>query len=176
MSSVITRQQVEEGTQRAVALNLRDLEQVAREAIERAKAKAKEILTEALARAREMEQVATARGEKAGYDAGYVKGQDDGRTEALATETERLREATGSVRETLVEVLREIETQRNDLLAESRQDLVLLAVAIAERICRVQLSTGTDHIRPVGVNDRGNAIDRRLEFSDAADSRLLGDL
>ena len=182
MSSIITRQQVEEATQQAVALNLRDLEQVAREAVERARAKAREILTEGLARAREMERVAAARGEKAGYDAGYAKGQGDGRTEALATETERLREATGSVREALIEVLKEIETHRNDLLAESRQDLLTLAVSIAERICRVRLADGTDHVRPLleeVIDHAGtrNKLVLRIHPDDAAAAEeFLGEL
>ena len=182
MSSIITRQQVEEATQQAVALNLRDLEQTARQAVEQARAKAREILTEALATAREMGQVATARGEKAGYDAGYAGGQEAGLAEALEKETQRLREATGSVRETLVEVLREIETHRNDLLAESRQDLVLLAVAIAERICRVRLSSSTDHVRPlleevIGHAGAGKGLVLRVHPDDAsAAEQFLGEL
>jgi len=149
LSSIIARQQVEQTVPSPVALNLCDLEQMARREIEQAKAKAREILTAALAKAREVEQVAAARGAKAGYDAGFAKGRQEGQDQALKEETERLSENTASVREALIEVLKEIEAQRNDLLAEARQDLLLLAVAIAERICRLQLSINSDHVPPL---------------------------
>ncbi|NIA20591.1 MAG: hypothetical protein GWP05_01185 [Anaerolineaceae bacterium] len=186
MSSIIARQQVEEAVQSPVTLNLRDLEQVARQEIEQAKAKAREILTEALAKAREAEQVAAARGEKAGYDAGLARGRQEGRDQALKEESERLSEDTASVREALIEVLKEIQIQRNDLLAEARQDLLLLAVAIAERICRLQFSINSDHVQPlleevIEQAGSGSGLVLRVHPADAAAaeqflSRLHADL
>jgi len=150
LSSVAThRVAAEQKVQGPVPLNLRDMEQLAGETVDRARAKAREILTEAVARAKEMEQVAMARGEKAGYDAGFAKGYEAGKVEALAAETRRIQEATATVNEALLEVLRAIETHRNELLAEARQDLLLLAIAMAERICRVKLAADDEHVRPL---------------------------
>ncbi|MBN2583400.1 MAG: hypothetical protein JXL80_10045 [Planctomycetes bacterium] len=150
MSSIAThRAVVEQVIQGPVPLNLRDVEQLAGEAVERARAKAREILTEAVARAKEMEQVASARGEKAGYDAGFAKGHEAGKAEALAAETRRIQKETATLNETLLEVLRGIEGHRNDLLAEAKQDLLLLSLTMAERICRLKLSGGDEHVRPL---------------------------
>jgi len=147
LSSLLTREDA--ATQPFVALNLRDVETSAREAVEQARAEVRRMLSEAVAKAREMEVVAAARGEKAGYDAGFKKGEEAGRQAAFAAEKERIAAATATVREALLGVLTEVENRRHELLAEARQDLVGLAVAIADRICRTQLCRSQDHVRPL---------------------------
>jgi len=146
---VISRDEFSSDARSPVALNLRDIERQAHEAVERARAEAKRILSDAVARAREMERVAAARGEKAGFEAGRAEGAQAGRTEGLEAETRRIQETTATVREALVEMVSEIETHRHELLADARQGLLSLSVAIAERICRAQIARSDEHLRPL---------------------------
>lgn len=149
MSRLISQQEADSLAQPPTRLNLCDVEEKARAAVERARAEAKRILAEAVSCAREMERVAAVRGERAGFDAGFKKGQEAGRAEALAAETQRIQEATATVREALVEMLTEIENHRHEVLADSKQGLLDLAVAIAERICRARFATTSEHLRPL---------------------------
>lgn len=149
MSRLISSQDLQNSVQPMVALNLCDIEQKARGAVEQARAEAKRILTEAVARAREMERVATARGEKAGYQAGLPKGREDGCRQALEAETARIREATATVREALLELIHEVESQRHEVISDAKHGLLSLSVAIAERICRTRLAQSKDHLRPL---------------------------
>jgi len=146
---VISRDEFDSDARSPVALNLRDIEQQARGAVEQARAEAKRILSDALARAREMERVGAARGEKAGLEAGRAEGAEAGRAEALEAETRRIQDATATVREALVDMVGEIETHRHELLAGAKQGLLHLSVAIAERICRAQIARSDEHLRPL---------------------------
>jgi flagellar biosynthesis/type III secretory pathway protein FliH len=149
LSRLISSEDLQSATQPLVALNLCDVEQKARAAVEQARAEAKRILIEALARAREMEHVAAARGEKAGYQAGLAKGREEGARQALEAETARIREATATVREALLELIQEVEAQRHEIISDAKHGLLSLSVAIAERICRTQVARSTDHLRPL---------------------------
>ena len=155
-----------------VALNLCDVEQKARGAVEQARAEAKRILTEALARAREMERVATARGEAAGYQAGLLKGRQDGARQALEAETARIRETTATVREALLELIQEVESHRHEVISDAKHGLLSLSLAIAERICRTRLSQSKDHLRPmveeiIEITGRRSGLVLRVNPADA---------
>jgi flagellar biosynthesis/type III secretory pathway protein FliH len=131
------------------ALNLRDVEQKAAEAVDRARGEARRILQETVARAREVEQVAAARGRQAGFAKGLDEGRQKGRAEALEAETARLRETTASVRDALLDMVGQIEQHRHEVLADDKQALLELAVDIAARICRTRVAAGGDHLAPL---------------------------
>lgn len=149
MSRLISREEADGVTQSLVALNLCDVEQKAREAVDRARAEAKRLLTEAVARAREMGRVASARGEKAGFDAGHAKGLEAGRAEAFEAETRRIQGATADIREALIEMIGQIEAHRHEVIADAKQGLLHLAVSIAERICRARIDRSKEHLGPM---------------------------
>lgn len=149
MSRVITREQLEQGGRSPVALNLQDVEEKARQAVEQAKAEARRILAEAAARAKEIESLASARGERAGYEVGTKKGVEAGRAEAYEAEADRVRQETAELRAALLEILGEVEAHRHEVVAEARINLIDLAVAIAGRICRARIEVDRDHLRPL---------------------------
>jgi flagellar assembly protein FliH len=131
------------------ALNLCDIEQKARDVVEQARAEAKRILQDAVTKAREVERLAVARGEKAGFDAGMAQGTEQGRKEAFEAETQRVQQATETVREAMMEIVNEVEGRRHEVLADAKQGLLRLSIAIAERICRAQVCRTTDHLQPL---------------------------
>lgn len=149
MSRLIAKEDVGSAGHRPVALNLCDVEQKAREAVDRAKAEARRILTEAVAHAREAERVARARGEKAGYDDGVKAGREAGKAQAYQDESRRIQEETAGVREALLEMLNEIEAHRHEVVSDAKQGLLRLAVAIAERVCRARIQQDGEHVRPL---------------------------
>jgi len=149
LSRLVSRDDADVQAAAPVTLNLRDVEQQVREAVDRARGEARKILAESVARAREMERVAAARGEKAGYDAGLRRGQELGRAEALEAEKKRLAEATATVRDALIETLAELENRRHQVLADAQLGLLELAIAIAERVCRAKLQGGGEHLKPL---------------------------
>lgn len=149
MSKLLTSEEIASAGRLPATLNLCDIEQKARQAVEQARTEAKRLLSEAVARVREIERVAAARGEKAGFDAGHAKGLEQGRIEAIETETQRIADATATLREALVEMIGQVEGNRHEVIAEAKHGLLGLAVAIADRICRTRVCQTNDHLRPL---------------------------
>ena len=182
MSRLISKDQVDGLAQPLVTLNLCDVEQQARAAVDHARAEARKTLAEAVARARQMERVAAARGEKAGYDAGFKKGREAGRAEAFEAEKKRLEEATASVRQALIEVLTQLESQRHQVLADAKHGLLELSIAIAERICRTRFQSDGSHLAPliadvIDMTGRQGGLVLRINPADReAVERFLADV
>ncbi len=173
MSNVITKNQTDETVSRLPAFNLRDVEQEGRQLLEQARETARSMLSEAAAKAREVEQVANARGERAGYQAGLKRGLEEGRAQALEAESNRLRKDTSTIRQALIEALSEVEGQVHDLLAEARRDLLSLALALAERICRRKLSEDPEQMRAlleevIEISGQSHGLVLRVNPADAA--------
>jgi len=182
LSKLVTSQQLESSGQSPMTLNLRDVEEKARQAVERARAEAKRILTDAVSKAREIERVAAARGEKAGFDAGRVEGIEKGRLEAIDVETARIAEATATIREALMELIGQVEGGRHDVIADAKHSLLDLSVAIADRICRARVCRNDDHLRPmveeiIEATGRQSGLVLRVSPDDvSAMEAFLGDL
>lgn len=173
MSNVMAKNPSEQHVQRLSALNLCDVEQEARAVVDQARAAARQMLADAAAKAREVERMASARGERAGYEAGLNRGRDEGRAEALQAEVSRLRQDTGTVRQALIAALSQIEDHHHDLLGEARRDLLSLALTMAERICRRNLSEDAAHLQAlleevIEVSGRSHGLILRINPADAA--------
>lgn len=174
MPNLITREQLDADAQRLAPLNMADIEQRARQVVDQARAEAKRILAEAVSRAREVERVAQARGHRDGYQAGLDEGRQAGRDEALQAETHRLQDATSTVRDALLEMLGEIEAHRHEVLADAKEGLLRLSVAMAQRICRAHVARADgQHLRALADEvietvGRNGRIVLRVNPDDAA--------
>jgi flagellar assembly protein FliH len=181
LSNVIAKDQTEEKVPRLASLNLRDIEQEARAVVEQARQASRQMLSDAAAKAREVERLAAARGERSGYEAGLKRGTAEGRQAAMQAETERLRQETSSVRQALISALSEIEAQQHDLVAQARSDLLSLALALAERICRRRLSEDRTALEAlleevIEITGRSHGLVLRVNPADAAAvERFLAD-
>jgi flagellar assembly protein FliH len=149
LSRLVTSEELASAGRPLATLNLCDIEQKARQAIEQARSEAKRILSETVARVREIERVAAARGEKAGFDAGRAKGLEAGRLEAVEAETRRIADATETLREALMEMIGQVEGNRHEVIADAQHGLLGLSVAIADRLCRARVCQTTEHLRPL---------------------------
>lgn len=173
MSNVMAKESSDRQVQRLSSLNLCDVEQQARALVEQARETARRMLADAAAKAREVEQVAAARGQRAGYQEGLKRGAEDGRMQAMQAETERIRKDTDTVRKALIAALSEIESHHHALLGEARRDLLALALAVAQRICRRSLADDNSHLQTlleevIEISGRSHGLILRVNPADAA--------
>jgi flagellar biosynthesis/type III secretory pathway protein FliH len=116
--------------------NLQDLEVLAQQIVQGARDRARQILVEAQQEAETTLRRATEAGRKDGYEKGYVEGAEKGHDQALSQATEQFAQDQDQLVEMMQSVLTEFENQRNELLAGARDELVMLAVAIARRVTK----------------------------------------
>ncbi|GMV96238.1 MAG: hypothetical protein AMXMBFR83_06060 [Phycisphaerae bacterium] len=126
------------------ALQLNDVIEEARRALEQARQESARLVAETRARGRaEIEALREAELRKAreeGYRAGYEQGVREGRetayTQALAEARQSFAEQQAGLVSACRGMLETIERDRADWLARARQDLIDLAMAIARRVAR----------------------------------------
>lgn len=173
MSNVMAKESSDRQVQRLSSLNLCDVEQQARALVEQARDTARRMLADAAAKAREVEQMAAARGQRAGYQEGLKRGAEEGRTQAMQAETERIRKDTDTVRKALIAALSELESHHHALLGEARRDLLALALAVAQRVCRRSLADDNSHLQTlleevIEISGRSHGLILRVNPADAA--------
>jgi flagellar assembly protein FliH len=117
-----------------VRLHLRDLEADARAHVERAAAEAEQIIADAKERAAQIEANAAEIGRGQGMRAGREEGFAAGRAEAIAGCSEQLQLALGA----LAHAAQAMDASRAELETVALNDVIRLAVAIAERVTKRQ--------------------------------------
>lgn len=131
---------------RARPFKLTAFEQEAAAEVEKARQASRKILEDA---AKEAEKV-----REQAYRDGFEKGFREGTGKAAAEERERVAKETAGLADLLGKIGRQIEAKRRALEASAEQDLVGLAVAIAEKIVRREVERG----EPVTVENVRRAI------------------
>ena len=174
MGGVIRREHVAA----TAAFSFQDVEREAGEMLARARAQAERLLADAETRARQTAEVhlrdAWAQGLAAGRQAGLEEVRKEARqaaVDAARAELTRLTHALGAG-------LAEYERNRRSLIALAETGLIELALAIARRVCKIQVATSDE---PVRANARAllelvqhhEDVELRLN---PADAELLADL
>ena len=117
-------------------LNLEDLEALAQRIIRGARGQAKQILIQAQQEAEALRRGTAEAGHKEGFEQGLTEGRAQGREQALTEAAEQFAADQDRLVDTLQSALTEFESQRNQLLAGARDELIRLAVAIARRVTK----------------------------------------
>lgn len=119
-----------------IVLNMADIEKQASQLLTQASTKAEQILAEARARAQkegeQLRQQAAEKGKAEGYQAGMAEGMKAGHDEALRQNSEKLADLTKRWNEYLDLLMQNIPTH----LADIKQDLIRLAIAVATRVIK----------------------------------------
>jgi flagellar assembly protein FliH len=118
----------------AIVMDLSDLEREAAQILARARAEAARLMTDGRAAAeRESQKIrdaARAAGHKEGLDAGLAQGKKQGHDEALAAVAAQLKDLAARWSQTLELLHQHMPTH----IAETRTDVIKLALKIAERV------------------------------------------
>ncbi len=119
-----------------IVLNMADIEKQASQLLTQASTKADQILAEARARAQkdgeQIRQQAAEKGKADGYQAGMAEGMKAGHDEALRQNSEKLADLTKRWNEYLDLLQQNIPTH----IADIKQDLIRLAIAVATRVTK----------------------------------------
>ena len=137
-------------------LNLDDLEALAQNITRGARERAKQILIQAQQEAEAIRHAAAEAGHKEGSEQGFTEGAAQGREQALTEAVEQFATDQDQLVEALQSVLAEFESQRNQLLAAARDELIRLAVAIARRVTKRYAQSDTE----VAVENLKEIIER----------------
>jgi len=151
MGSVIQREQLTG----AAPFSFADLERQGRELVAQATARARQIIADAEAAARrraaEIEQAARATGFEHGWRAAQEKVEREVRQAALEegrrVAAETARENVAHLTDALAALVAEFEQRKHNLLASAEAGLIDLAVAIARRVCKLQIEASAEAVR-----------------------------
>lgn len=137
--TVIKQKQAERLTQSAVVLDLGDLKRQGAAIIARAKAQAQRLLDDAEQEAGRIIESAGEIGESRGYDEGLKRGLSEGRDQGC----ERAKQERGQAIQQMIArwgaALDAWESARRDMLLEAKEDVIALAIALAERVTHRQI-------------------------------------
>lgn len=136
----MSRAVIKAGQERIVSqgycsLDLRDISRQASSILNDAKVEAVRIIAEARAQAAAIRQEEATDARREGYQEGLIKGQEDGRAAGLDESRERFKMEQAALLSTLADLTRQFDAKRERLYLESRQDVLVLGIAIAARIC-----------------------------------------
>ena len=110
-----------------------------------ARAWAKDVLQRARQEAQAIREAARAEGWEAGWAAGREAGEREGRAQATQEVAARL----GRLLEELTALVEEARRRRDQALAMAEEDVIKLALAVAERVVRRQVASGPEVTRAV---------------------------
>ncbi len=181
----------------AGAFNLANFEQQARDIIGGAEARSAEIAAEAKADAEVVLEKARKDGFEAGHAEGLEKGTDEGRTAGREEGLAACRQDTSTLAQSLEALVSEFGARREGLIKDAERDLLDLAMRIAERVVRRQLSAGRGavekavaeaislaadrsnvqvHVNPVDLSAAEGAHAEIIKrFSEMKDLKMVGD-
>jgi len=151
MGSIIQREQLTG----AAPFSFADLERQGRELVAQATARARQIIADAEAAARrraaEIEQAARTTGFEQGWRAAQEKVEREVRQAALEegrrVAAETARENVARLTEALTALVTEFEQRKHSLVASAEAGLIHLAVAIARRVCKMQIEASAEAVR-----------------------------
>jgi len=125
------------------AFNLSDLEKRGEALVERAKARAAEVIAEAHRQAGTIAEQAKRAGFEGGKAEGLALGREEGRKAGVEQGLAEARAATETLGKALGAVVGEVSSRRESLVRQAERDLLGLAVAVAGRIVRRELQADT---------------------------------
>ncbi|HPF37266.1 MAG TPA: FliH/SctL family protein [Phycisphaerae bacterium] len=131
---------IKAGSQRMAAaglagVSLRDIHREAESYLAEARARADEIIAEAVADAERNKSAIHEQSRRQGFAEGMETGRREGHEAALADARKRFAEDQKKLVSMMVELISQFVEKRERFFAQSRQDVVLLGVAIARRLC-----------------------------------------
>jgi len=138
--AVIKRAQANTAAQSAVVLDLGDIARNAEILRQRAQAQADKIILDAEAKREELIDSGYEQGERNGYAVGYREGFAKGEEEGRQRSTIDAREELEKIEESWVTALDDFADKRHHLLVEGKENVLRLALAIAERIIHRQIT------------------------------------
>ncbi len=137
----------------AIVLDLGDLREQGERMVRAARAEAERVVAAAHAERARIISGAAEQGQADGYGKGLAAGRAEGREQAAASAIVEHRERLSKVEQAWTGALAEFESRRDDLLRGALQDVVRLAVTIAERVTKRAIL-----IDPDGVRDQLAAV------------------
>lgn len=117
-------------------LELRDIAAKADNVLAAAREEAAKILANARSEAAMLHEAARREGFEEGKTSGQTHGRDEGLREALEEARKRLKSDEASLVSALKEMIESFSADRERMLSAARRDAVVLAVAIAGRVCQ----------------------------------------
>ena len=126
----------ENPTRHAIALDLSDLRTQGELVVAHAQKMAKQIVAEANAARQSLISTASAEGYAAGLANGTADGLRQGQQHGAASAMADQRAALDTLGSAWLALANEIIAQREDMMAEARQNVVKLSIAVAERVIR----------------------------------------
>lgn len=126
----------ENPTRHAIALDLGDLRTQGELVVAHATKKAQHITAEANAERQKLISNASAEGFAAGLASGTAEGLRQGKQQGAAAAMNERKAALDGLDNAWLALANEIMAQREDIMAEARQNVVKLAIAVAERVIR----------------------------------------
>jgi flagellar assembly protein FliH len=124
-----------------------DLEREAREIMARAQSQANRLLSDAEADAQRIALKRHAEGYQRGLTEGRRRGLEEVRREARQTALQAAQAELNDLARALGTGLAEYERQRHSLIAQAESALIELAVAIARRACKIQVTASVEPVR-----------------------------
>ncbi len=168
MAGVIKASQISAGTGEAAVFNLEDFVLEGRQLIEAAQAKADKILEEARAEAERLKQNGRQQGHDEGFGQGLEEGRAQGHAEALEQAKAEFEARHVQMASACESLFREVDRRKRELLVASHRDLIVLAIAIAERVTKrvglVDRQTVTENLSGV-IDLVGQASDLVVEVN-----------
>jgi flagellar assembly protein FliH len=143
------------------SFSLRDVERMARQMLIDARTQADELLGQARVDAEQIRARAYAEGLEQGRVDGRKRGIEEGRALGRQEALEQQRAALTGLSQTLVEMLRQVESVRDALLDEAQRDVIRLALAIARRVTRRLGERDADVLRANAADAERLAVSRR---------------
>ena len=122
-----------------VAFNLADLERQGEALLERAKARAAEIIVAARQEAAGIAEEAKRAGFEGGKAEGLELGREEGRKAGIEQGLAEARNATAGLEKSLGALVAEVSSRRETLVRQAERDLLSLSAAVAARIVRREL-------------------------------------
>ncbi len=147
MSSVIRREDVP----RAPTFSFQDLERLAADILEQAHAQARTIISAAHQQSQSVAERHKNEGRKVGLAAGRKAGLEEIRREARAATMQAAQADLDHLKRALASGLDEYEQGKRSLLAAAESGLIELALAIAQRVCKIMVN---DSCEPARANAR----------------------
>ncbi|MBN1345968.1 MAG: hypothetical protein JXQ73_24975 [Phycisphaerae bacterium] len=155
MAGVIKANEMARPGKRHTGFELGDFIVEGRQIIQVARAKADQMLVETRAEAERLKTQAAEKGYGQGYQRGIEEGQADGHRQALEKASAEFEARHVQLASACESLFREVDRRKRDLLMTANRDLIVLAVAIAERVTK-----------RIGVVDRRAVTDNLLGVID----------
>lgn len=136
MAGVIKASQLRGGADGGKVFQLGDFVAEGRQLIEAAQAKADQILADARAEAERTKQASHEQGREEGFAQGIEEGREQGRAEAREQAKQDFEARHVQMASACESLFRDVDRHKRELLLASHRDLIVLAVAIAERVTK----------------------------------------